>query len=304
MDSLRTLRLFVSVADTGSYTEAAERLKIPRATASNAILQLERSLGVKLLARTTRRVRLTAEGAQFLEHGRSLIEQWDDAQNMFAAHALQPEGTIHLDLPERMANITVIPALPELLARYPGLRVVVSGNARFVDLIAEGVDCVVRVGELDNSGLTARRVGRLHIVNCATPDYLARHPPLRDLADLTQHCAIGFRSGRGAHDTEWDYLDAAGDAGSIRMQSRVTVSNTESYIACALAGLGLIQTPRIAVAAHLASGALREVLPSFSPAPLPVSVIYLQRKLVSARVRVFVDWLAALLERELREPAG
>jgi LysR family transcriptional regulator for bpeEF and oprC len=303
MDSLKTLRLFVSVAETGSYTEAADRLKIPRATASNAILHLERSLGVKLLARTTRRVRLTAEGVQFLEHGRSLIEQWDDAQNMFAAHALQPEGTIHLDLPERMANITVIPALPELLARYPGLRVVVSGNARFVDLIAEGVDCVVRVGELEDSGLTARRVGRLHIVNCATPDYLARHPPLRDLADLTQHWAIGFRSGRSAHDAEWDYIDAAGNSGSVRMQSRVTVSNTESYVTCALAGLGLIQTPRTAVAAHLASGALREVLPSFRPAPLPVSVIYFQRKLVSARVRVFVDWLAALLERELREPA-
>jgi LysR family transcriptional regulator for bpeEF and oprC len=299
MDQIQAMRLFVAVAETGSFTQAAERLGVPRATTSNAVMRTERVLGVKLFTRTTRSVKLSAEGQQYLERCRSVLTQWDSAHTMFANAHARPSGTVCIDLPERMANMLVIPALPDFLRRYPDIKVVVTGNSRFVDLVNEEVDCVVRVGELADSGLTARALGQMQLVNVASPQYLRQHGTPKTLADLAQHLVVGYISGRTKREMEWEYLDE-GVPMNIKLPSQLVVSNTESYLAGCINGLGLIQSPWLSVAAHLRDGSLVEVLADFKPAPLPVSVLYTERRLQSARVRVLVEWLVALLGQQLQ----
>ncbi|WP_321871912.1 LysR family transcriptional regulator [Burkholderia ubonensis] len=303
MDHLHAMRIFARVAHLGSFTKAAEQMQLPRPTVSNAVQYLEKHLKIRLLQRTTRRVALTAEGATYYERCARLLADLDDAETLFEDAGASPRGVIRVDLPERFALDKVIPAIPSFHARYPDLRIVMSTTDRFVDLIADGIDCAVRVGALSDTSLVARRIGELAQVNCASPAYLARHGTPRSPDDLPEHVAVGYFSSRTGRELDWEYADMdTGEMHAVKMRSIVSVNSSQAYMACCVAGLGLIQAPRDGLDAPLADGTLVEVLPEWNAAPLPVSVVFPHGRHLAPRVRIFVDWLADALGRPL--PAG
>ncbi|AOK62265.1 LysR family transcriptional regulator [Burkholderia ubonensis] len=300
MDHLHAMRIFARVAHLGSFTKAAEQMQLPRPTVSNAVQYLEKHLKIRLLQRTTRRVALTAEGATYYERCARLLADLDDAETLFEDAGASPRGVIRVDLPERFALDKVIPAIPSFHARYPDLRIVMSTTDRFVDLIADGIDCAVRVGALSDTSLVARRIGELAQVNCASPAYLARHGTPRSPDDLPEHVAVGYLSSRTGRELDWEYADMdTGEMHAVKMRSIVSVNSSQAYMACCVAGLGLIQAPRDGLGAPLAAGTLVEVLPEWNAAPLPVSVVFPHGRHLAPRVRIFVDWLADALSRPL-----
>lgn len=296
MDRLDTLRLFCEIAATGSFARAAERLNLPRATATYGIQALERRLGARLFERTTRKVTLTPEGEQYLERSRRLLMDFDEADALFSGK--RPAGVVRIDLPERFANHTLIPLLPEFFAQFPDIHLRLGTTGRYVDLVGEGVDCALRVGTLADSSLAYRALGRLEQINCAAPAYLDRHGTPATPADLPGHFAVGYFSSRLGRDMDWEW-EADGKTRTLRLPSRVSVGSSEAYTASAVAGLGLVQIPRMGVAAHLARGDLREILPAWRPAVLPVSLVFPQRQAMPPRVRAFVDWACAVLPPRL-----
>ncbi|WP_175882823.1 LysR family transcriptional regulator [Burkholderia sp. BCC0044] len=296
MDHLQAMRVFARVAHLGSFTKAAEQLQLPRPTVSNAVQYLEKHLKIRLLQRTTRRVALTAEGATYYERCVQLLADLDDAETLFEDAGASPRGLIRVDLPERFALTQVIPALPDFHARYPDLRVVISMTDRFVDLVADGIDCAVRVGVLSDTSLVARRVGEMAQINCASPAYLARHGTPRSPDELPDHVAVGYFSSRTGRELDWEYADMDSDeVHTVKMRSVVSVNSSQAYLACCLAGLGLVQAPRDGLAPLLADGSLVEVLPEWQAPPLPVSVVFPHSRHLAPRVRIFVDWLAQTL---------
>ncbi|VWC03181.1 LysR family transcriptional regulator [Burkholderia lata] len=296
MDHLQAMRIFARVAHLGSFTKAAEQLQLPRPTVSNAVQYLEKHLKIRLLQRTTRRVALTAEGATYYERCVRLLADLDDAETLFEDAGTTPRGAIRVDLPERFALNQVIPALPGFHARYPDLRVVIGTTDRFVDLVADGIDCAVRVGAMSDTSLVARRIGELAQINCAAPAYLERHGTPRSPDELPDHVAVGYFSSRTGRELDWEYADMdSGELHVVKMRSVVAVNSSQAYLACCLAGLGLIQAPRDGLGPLLADGSLVEVLPEWNAEPLPVSVVFPTGRHLAPRVRIFVDWLAETL---------
>ncbi|MES2901981.1 MAG: LysR family transcriptional regulator [Pseudomonadota bacterium] len=291
MEQLKAMQIFRAVAELRSFAQAAEQLNLPRPTVTNAVQSVEQHLGVRLLHRTTRKVSLTLEGGIYLERCTRVLNELDDMEGLFAGPGA---GTIRVDLPERLARMQLLPRLPEFLNQYPSIRVRVGASDRFADLVGEGIDCAVRVGQLRDSSLVARRIGALEQVNLASRGYLAQYGVPRTLADLAHHQAVNFFSSQSGRDMPWEYHEDGADF-TVTMRSQLSVSSTEAYTAACLAGVGLIQAPRMGVEELLASGELVEVLPAWRPAPLPVSVVYAHNKHLSPRVRIFVDWVVSVL---------
>jgi DNA-binding transcriptional LysR family regulator len=282
---LDALRVFVKVAELASFTRAAEQLGMPKARASARVLALEAELGVRLLQRTTRTVRATADGEQLLPRARRLVAEAEDVASMFAGGQLR--GRVRVDLPHQLARDAVIPRLPELLAAHPQLELFISTTDRRVEVVREGFDCVLSVGRLSASGLVAQRLGQLSMVNCASPAYLRRYGTPRSLADLDHHLLVNYGAGPPA----FEHRD--GDRHVERpMRAAVTVNGTDAYRAACLAGMGIIQAPRIGVRESIEDGALVEVLPDLSSAPMPVSLVHPHGRSVPRRVRAVMQWIA------------
>lgn len=300
MDRFDQYRVFAQVADMGSFIKAANALEVPRASVSAAIQQLETQLGVRLLHRTTRQVRLTADGEQLLERVRPLLAEVEDIDQLFHAGQRQVSGRLSIDAPSRVARRLIAPALPGLLRRHPRLELVLSSTDRAIDLVQEGVDCAVRIGALDDSSLVVRPLGHIALINCASPDYLREQGEPRLPDDLSAgHWSVGYASPKTGRELPWEYLAESGAGQLARVPARVVVNNAENYIACCLAGLGLIQIPRFDVQHLLDAGKLIEVMPGWRPAPMPVSLLYPHRRQRSRRLAVFHDWFAALMQPHL-----
>lgn len=294
MDKIRAMQVFAQVAEFASFSKAAERLGLPAATVTNTVQSLEQHLGVRLFQRTTRKVSLTEEGLLYLDRCTRLLADLEDTEALFAGAKAKPKGVVRIDLPERLARMRVIPALPDFFARYPDIQLKLGATDRFVNLVGEGIDCAVRVGPLADSTLIARRIGEMAQVNVGSKAYLDRHGRPQHLADLASHFAVNYFSSRTGRDLGWEYVEG-GRVQSLKMRSMVSVSSSDAYLACCRAGLGLIQVPRTGIEELLQSGELEEVLPACRPAPLPVSVVYSHNRQVSPRVRAFVDWVAGIL---------
>lgn len=300
MDRFDQYRVFAQVADMGSFIKAANALEVPRASVSAAIQQLETQLGVRLLHRTTRQVRLTADGEQLLERVRPLLAEVEDIDQLFHAGQRQVSGRLSIDAPSRIARRLIAPALPGLLRRHPRLELVLSSTDRAIDLVQEGVDCAVRIGTLDDSSLVVRPLGRIALINCASPDYLREQGEPRRPDDLAAgHWTVGYASPKTGRELPWEYLSEDGAVQVAQVPARLVVNNAESYIACCLAGLGLIQIPRFDVQHLLDAGKLVEVMPAFRAAAMPVSLLYPHRRQRSRRLAVFHDWFAALMQPHL-----
>lgn len=302
MDRIDLLQVFVRVAETGSFTRAADRLGLPRASVSTAVQQLETRLGSRLLHRTTRRVGLTPDGEVMLERARALVADMEDMEQQFLPARGQVSGRLKVDVPSRIARRLIAPALPDFFALHPAIELELGSSDRAVDLVLEGIDCALRVGPLANSSLVARPLGHFTLINCASPAYLERHGTPRTPADLPEHVAVNYASPTSGRAAPWEWM-RDGETSTLRMRSQVAANNAETYIACALAGLGLIQIPAYDVREHLAAGELVEVLPDARAEPLPVQLVYPHRRNLSRRMQAFVGWLETVLADALDKPA-
>lgn len=271
---------------------------MPRSSVSTAIQDLETRVGARLLHRTTRRVTATQDGAAFYERCLRVIADVEEAEGLFRQEGTGPRGLLRIDVPGRIGRLIVAPALPEFLDLYPEIEVSLGVTDRAVNLIEDNVDCVLRVGPLNDSRLIARTIGELPLLNVASPAYLVRHgvPMIPD--DLKAHLAVRYASPSSGRVEDWEWSDN-GEVRTMPMRGRVIVNSAEAYIAGCLAGLGLIQIPAYDVKAHLAAGELVEVMPDHRAEPMPMALLYPHRQHLSRRLQVFADWLDALLRREI-----
>jgi len=290
MDRLDAMHLFMRIVDLGSFTKAADELRLPRASVSLALQQLELRLGVRLLNRTTRHVSPTLDGQAYYLRCQQILQDVGDAEDLFRTSALKPRGKLRVDLQGTQALHFVLPRLGEFHARYPDVELEIGLGDRLVDLVREGVDCVLRSGEPKDSSMVGRRVALLAQVTCASRDYLARRGTPATLDEFATHDAVNY-AGSSGRILPFDFL-VDGEQRSLMLGGPVTVSSAYAYAACCSAGLGFIQVPRYHVQAQLDCGELVEVLADWRPAPMPVSVLYPHARQLSSRVRVFVDWLA------------
>lgn len=300
MDKLDRYRVFVRVAEMGSFINAAHALELPRATVSAAIQQLEEQVGVRLLNRTTRQVHLTADGTQLLERVRPLLADAEEVEHLFQNSQRQVAGQLRVDVPSRIARRLIAPALPGLLRLYPRLQLVLGSTDRAIDLVQEGFDCAVRVGALQDSSLVVRPLGHIALINCASPAYLREYGVPEKPEDLaTGHWAVGYASPSSGREMPWESLETSGKAQDLALPSRVIVNNAESYIASCRAGVGLIQIPRFDVQHLLDRGELVEIMPACRAASMPVSLLYPHRRQRSRRVVAFLDWFSGLITPHL-----
>ena len=299
MDTLDRYRVFVQIAEMGSFIKAAHALDLPRASVSAAIQQLERDMATRLFHRTTREVHLTPDGSLLLERVRSLLVDAEELGQLFQARQRQVAGRLNVDVPSRIARRLIAPAVPGFLRRYPRLQLSLGSTDRKIDLVHEGVDCAIRVGSLQDSSLVVRPIGRIALINCASPGYLREFGIPERPEDLQRgHWTVGYASPTTGRELPWELESADGEA-EMLIPSRVIVNNAESYIACCKAGLGLIQVPRFDVQHMLDRGELMEVMPAYSAGSMAVSAVYPHRKQRSQRLAAFMEWFQELIQPHL-----
>lgn len=293
MDKLQAMEVFVQVVDTGSFTRAAENLQMPKATVSTLIRNLETTLSVKLLNRTTRQISVTADGAAYYERCLSILADVRDAEEALSANHASPTGRLRVDVSTGFARHLLIPSLSAFFARYPDIELELGCSDRPVDLIEEGVDCAVRIGELSDSTLIARRVGVLRFVTVATPSYIALHGCPMHPEELQRHQCLNYFSAKTGKIFDWDFA-RDGQRIQMRVPGRIAVNDSNAYFVATLASMGIAQLPSFVVQPYLASGQLKRVLDDWCVDPMPVHVVYPQNRHLSAKVRAFVEWIAEL----------
>jgi LysR family transcriptional regulator, regulator for bpeEF and oprC len=301
MDQLLALRVFVRIAETGAFAKAADTLDIPRPTVTKLVQDLEAHLGVKLLQRTTRRVSVTPEGAAYYERAARLVADLEEMDANAASARVQLQGRLRVDIGSSLANLILIPALPDFRARYPDIRLDLGVSDRPIDLIGDGVDCVIRGGALADSSLVARRIAGLDYVTCASPVYLrARGVPgdprvLEAAADEAgsqpEHVVCAYFSSLTGR-TFPLVFQRGEETLSVEGATRVGVNESSAHLTALLAGLGVGQTFRFMAAPHLRSGALKAVLSDWTRPRHPMHLVYPSARHLNAKLRVFADWVA------------
>jgi LysR family transcriptional regulator for bpeEF and oprC len=293
MNKLQAMEVFVQVVDAGSFTRAADLLQLPKATVSTLVQSLEASLSAKLLHRTTRQVTVTTDGAAYYERCLRILSDVRDAEESLSRTRLSPSGRLRVDVPTGLASEILIPALPGFFERYPDIQMELGSTDRPVDLVEEGVDCAVRGGELYDVNLIARRVGIINFVTAASPDYLARYGTPRHPDDLTRHRCVNYFSAKSGKVFDWDFK--RGDEKIvIQMPGVIALNDSNAYVHAGLAGLGVIQMTDYLLDQHVASGRMVQLLADWTSEPVPVHIVYPQNRHLSAKVRVFVEWVAEL----------
>ena len=287
MDRLDAMRLFTRVVDRRSFTQAAHDLDVPRSTATQVVQQLEARLGVRLLQRTTRTVRPTLDGEAYYRRCLAILDDVEDAEGAF--RGASPRGMLRIEVQGTIARHFLLPGLPQFLERYPEIEIAMSEGERWVDVIREGVDCVLRYGALPDSDLIARTVAALPRITCAAPAYLERFGCPETLEALAQHRAVCLRSFTTGALRPFEFVNGK-DMARIEVASPFSVTGTESFRDAVLLGLGLAQMPLFHIARDLAEGRLVRVLAEHALPAAPVSVLYPRNRQLSPRVRLFIDW--------------
>ncbi|MDN0105369.1 LysR family transcriptional regulator [Yersinia rochesterensis] len=314
MDRIDAMRVFIRVVEQRSFTQTAQDLNLPRSSVTDAVKQLEKRLNVRLLQRTTRHVSPTLDGEAYYQRCLQIIADIEDAEMAFAN--AKPRGLLRIDVQGTLARHFVLPQLPDFIAQYPDIELFISEGDRLVDLIREGFDGVLRVGNLQDSDMVARRVALLPQVTCAAPRYLQQHGTPLTPNELAGHQMVGFRSSAtgGLMPLEFcistqsqpsarkelsyqrlqPYLSAEVQdmkVQNMKLPAVLSVSGAESFVAAARLALGIIQVPRYHIESDLRAGTLIDILPEYAPPPMPVSFLYPRNRQLSPRVRIFSDWL-------------
>jgi LysR family transcriptional regulator, regulator for bpeEF and oprC len=292
MQDLRTLSIFVRVAERKSFVRAAADLGITQSGVSNAISRLEDQLGVRLLARTTRRVSLTDDGAAFFERCRQSLAELEEAELVLKETRLKPTGRLRVDMPISFGRLKVVPLLGSFQAQYPDLKLVISFTDRYVDLVEEGIDVSVRFGVLQDSSLMARRLTQTQFRVVGAPGYLAKHGRPRTPDDLAGHNCLAFtlRDTRLARD--WRFA-RDGVESTLAPQGNMSFSDGAALCDAACAGYGLAQIHGYYIDNAVTAGKLEPVLEKFRPAIDPIWLVYPQTRHLSPKVRAFIDFMTA-----------
>jgi len=296
MDRLHLLTVFVAVAEEESFAGGARRLEMSPPAVTRAIAALEDRLGVKLLNRTTRYVRVTDAGNRYLDDARRIIGEMDEADEAAAGINAEPRGHLAVTAPVLFGRMFVIPGIVDYLQRYPDMEVSAVFLDRVVNLLEEGFDVGVRIGELPDSSMRATRVGQIRRILCASTDYLEKHGIPNNPAELSGHSIIAATGVSPTND--WKFSQGL-KLFSVRVKPKLTVSSNDAAIEAACQGLGITRLMSYQVAPHLASGQLKIILSDFEPVTLPIHVLHREGRYASAKVRSFVDLIATRLREEL-----
>ncbi|ELE9013535.1 LysR family transcriptional regulator [Enterobacter cloacae] len=294
MDRLQAMQIFTRVAEAGSFVRAAETLSLPSSTVTSTIKNLEKYLQVRLLNRTTRRVSLTPEGVQYLAQCRDILSLIEHAESSLTDSVRRPQGRLRVDMPAGIAHFIVMPNLQDFYRRYPDIYLMTGVSDRQVDLVQEGVDCVIRTGELTNSTLVARPLGRFRWVTCASPDYLREYGVPQSPDELSRHRAIHYFSSQTRRADELRFQQGS-ELRYVSVNGQMAVNETGLYIKMCLEGYGLAQLAENVIAEHLAQGTLVEIMADWQPPPVPVTLLYPHQRFLSPAVRAFADWIDELI---------
>ncbi|MES2207392.1 MAG: LysR family transcriptional regulator [Pseudomonadota bacterium] len=295
MNELESMRIFMRVAELSSFTQTAQYLNLPNATVSTAVQDLEKLMGTRLLHRTTRKVQMTQDGMIFYERCKDVLIEFEVLLSLFQQQPNSLRGRLRVDMPTSFAKNLVIPLLPEFLSSHPFLHVELSSTDRRVDLVSEGFDCVVRIGTLHDSSLIACPLGEFKMMNCASPSYLQQYGVPTSLDDLSKHQLIHYETNLGSKSVGWEWFDGH-TTHNISMAGALTVNNTQTYEAACVAGLGIIQAPEVGMRHLLEQGTLIKILPQYTAKPMPISLLYANRRHLSARIKAFMMWLGNILQ--------
>ncbi|HDR2398978.1 TPA: LysR family transcriptional regulator [Enterobacter bugandensis] len=293
MDRIQAMQVFTRVAEAGSFVRAAETLSLPSSTVTSTIKNLEKYLQVRLLNRTTRRVSLTPEGLQYLAQCREILSLIEHSEYSLTDSIRRPQGRLRVDMPGGIAHFIVMPNLKDFCRLYPDIYLMIGVSDRQVDLVKEGVDCVIRTGELTDSTLVARPLGRFRWVTCASPDYLSKFGVPETPEALSQHRAIHYFSGSGRRTSELRFTRGT-EAFSVPVEGDAAVNETGLYIRLCLEGFGLAQLAENVISQNLQQGKLVEVLADWQPPSVPVTMLYPHQRFLSPAVRAFADWISGL----------
>ena len=293
MDHIHLMKVFVAVGELESFAAASRRLDISPAAVTRAVSALEQQLGVKLLLRTTRSVRLTEAGGRYLEDTRNILTSIHEANEAAAGINAMPKGDLAVTAPILFGKKYVMPCIVRYLQHYPEVDVSAYFLDRVVNMVEEGMDVAVRIGPLPDSGLKALRVGKVRRMLCASPDYLARHGVPQHPSDLPDHAVIGTTNLSPRAGWRFGLTD---EPTLVRIKPRLSVTSNDGAIAAATAGLGIARLLSYQVADEVANGTLQVVLAEYEEAPWPIHVLHRESRYGSAKVRTFID----MLVQELR----
>ncbi|MCL6417623.1 LysR family transcriptional regulator [Aestuariirhabdus sp. Z084] len=298
MDRLQAMGIFVAVAETESFSAAARRLGISPPAVTRAVAGLEAHLGTKLLNRTTRFVRVTEAGQRYLEACRRIIAEADEADEIATGIHAEPRGHLAVTAPVMFGRLHVMPGIVEYLRRYPDMEVSALFVDRVVNLLEEGQDVGIRIGELPDSNMKARRVGNIRRVLCAAPGYLSRQGIPKTPSALQHHSLVVASA--VSPTVEWSFADRQKSI-SVRTRPRLQVSSNDGAIAAAVAGLGITRLLSYQIAPQLAAGELEIILADYETRGLPVHIVHREGRYTSAKVRAFVDLMVDQLQTNLPE---
>jgi LysR family transcriptional regulator for bpeEF and oprC len=291
------MTVFARVAEFGSFSRAAERLGLSPGSVTTSVRNLEASLGVQLLIRTTRRVSLTDDGRAYFERCQRVLAEIEETEAALRQARTEPQGRLRVEMPTGLGHLYVTPALPGFAARYPQVRVVLTLSDRFVDLAEEDVDIIVRVGELQDSAMVARRLYDARFLACASPEYLGRMGIPESPEDLSRFNCLGYFSSSLGRSAPWQF-ERGGVEHVIEPSGNLHIDNPEALVDLAVAGAGVVFMLETGVAAAIRAGRLITVLDDWHTPRAPISVLYWPSRHLSARVRVFVDFLSELFTRQ------
>ncbi|MGO0705491.1 LysR family transcriptional regulator [Pseudomonas paracarnis] len=296
MDRFNAMRVFTRIVELGGFAKAADSLQLPRASVTILIKQLEAHLGVQLLQRTTRHVSPTLDGAAYYQRCVQLLTDLEETEAVFSTRRHNPRGTLSIDMPSGIGSLIVIPALPTFTALYPQIELEIGLNDRPVDLIREGLDCVLRGGPALDESLVARPLAMMEQLTLASPAYLERMGRPTCLEQLADHQMVEYVSSASGKRFGLEFL-LGSELHPINLPKVVAVNSSAGYFAACEAGYGLIQAPRYHALRQLAEGTLVQVLPDVAVPKMALTALYPPHRQLSQRVRVFVDWLVQLCAR-------
>ncbi|MFC3943844.1 LysR family transcriptional regulator [Pseudomonas gingeri NCPPB 3146 = LMG 5327] len=296
MDRFHAMRTFVRVVDSQGFSRAAQALSLPRSSVTSLVKQLEAHLGFALLQRTTRSLSLTDRGEQYYRHCMQWLAELDAFEEQLRDTGAAPRGRVRIDMTAALARALVWPRLKGFQQRFPEIELILSLSDKPIDMVGEGVDCVIRSGQLPDSSLIAKPLGALQWITCAATTYLDGHGIPQAPEDLSQHRIINYQAALTGRPRAWQFQQEQ-QTRSVDFAGQLCVNDTEAYLHCALEGLGLVQLSEFLARPYLQSGRLREVLAAFRTPPVPVSVLFAQGRNLPQATRVFIAWLEEQVER-------
>ncbi|SDG76674.1 DNA-binding transcriptional regulator, LysR family [Vibrio xiamenensis] len=299
MDKIETMKRFVAVAQTGSFTSASEQLNVPKSAISTSVSRLEDHLNTRLLHRSTRRVSLTEAGERYYPQCLALLTELEGLETQFQGESAALSGVLKLDMPSRFFSTLVAPHLTDWFARYPDTQIRLLGADYRIDPIKEQVDCVIRAGKLQDSEMIARPLGEMTMLNCVSPSYIERFGTPLTLAHLSEHYVVDYAPSLRQPQLGFEYY-ADGQTHYVKTRSFISVSTTDAYLSACLNGLGIIQLPASGVEQQIRSGELIEVLSDYRCESMPIAALYPSRRQQPKRLSEFLNWLSSIIAQHPR----